>query len=312
MNDLVDTTAATTLSQGNDVVLPPAIVLRNVLVATDFSRCSARAMRYAINLAARYRAKLHLFHWVDTSAYDLIGTTALRHTIEAAWRDLQQLDMDLFVKGQLRGIKDKLHVEPGTLAEVLSRVIKQDEIDLIVIGTRGRSGLGKLILGSTAEKIFREASCPVLTVGPKVRGPLAPGPGSILFPTDFSDQSRDAESLAFSLAYKYDAHLFLLHVLEEQAEGVLHESRRVRCTGQQLRLLLRHDEQGAVKTDLIVKIGRPVETILRVAQEKHVRLVVLGVRARYSASDRLRWPNAYDIVRQSRWPVLTVKSNHTD
>jgi nucleotide-binding universal stress UspA family protein len=309
MSDRVDAIAATAMSDQNEAVPPEAIVLRNVLVPTDFSRCSARAMRYAIDLAHRYRAKLHLFHWVDASAYDLLGRAALRATIESAWRDLQQLDMDLFLKDRLKSIKDKLHVEAGELSEVLSRVVKREEIDLIVIGTRGRTGLGKLILGSVAERIFREASCPVLTVGPKARRPVAAGPGSILFPTDFSDQSCAAESLAFSLAHKYHAHLFLLHVLEQQAEGVLHASRRVNCAEQQLRVLLQHDYRGAVKADAIVKMGPPVETIVRFAHEKHVGLVVLGVRASYSASDRLTWPNAYEVMRQCRWPVLTVRSS---
>ena len=310
MNDFVEANAITTLSRGNEVVLPPAIVLRNVLVATDFSRSSAQAMRYAIDLADRYRAKLHLFHWVDSSAYDFLGTAALRHTIEAAWEQLRELDMDLFVKGRLRGIKDKLHVEPGNLDEVLSRVVRREEIDVIVIGTHGRIGLGKMILGSVAERIFRQASCPVLTVGPKVRRPLGRRPGSILFPTDFSAQSSAAEPLAFSLAHTTHARLLLLHVLEQQADGALHESRRVNWANQQLKFLVRHQPRNPIKTDLIVKIGLPVDAILRVAREKQVSLVVLGVRAPYNVSDRLTWTTAYEIVRQCQQPVLTVKSYH--
>ena len=93
-------------------------------------------------------------------------------------------------------------------------MVGRHAIDLIVLGSHGKHGLKKLVLGSAAEQIFRHADCPVLTVGPKV---VAPGPGEvafkhILFATDFSAGSLRALPYALSLAEENQARLALLHV----------------------------------------------------------------------------------------------------
>src|SRR5207248_11055703 len=99
--------------------------------------------------------------------------------------------------------------------EVLERLIERHEIDLFVLGTHGRQGLSKLVMGSAAEEIFRRARCPVLTVGPKA----ARDPGNfenwktILFATDFSAGSLKALPYALSLAEENEAKLILLHLV---------------------------------------------------------------------------------------------------
>jgi len=288
---------------------PPAIGFRNILMATDFSKCSDRALRYAVGIAHRYAATLHLFHWVDPTTYKFVGTDSIETARDSAWREIQQLDTDLVVKGLLRNIQDKVLVEYGELSEILPRVVTERAIDLIVIGTHGRTGWKKLILGSVAEKIFHQASCPVLTVGPNVTRSRVKddGPHDILFPTDFSPQSEAAGHYAFSLAKKYGSRLTLLHVLEHASEKILDERDRLLLAKTSLRDLAKVHDASMDNTDCLVKNGTPAESILRTATQKRADLIVLGVRARQGLSDRLMWPNAYRIVCESSCPVLSVR-----
>ena len=261
---------------------PPVIAIHNILMATDFSKCSERALGYAIGIARRYGATLHLFHWVDPTGYQLVGPDAVQAAREAAWRDIQQLDTELIVKGLLRNIQDKLLVADGELSKLLPRIVNERTIDLIVIGTHGRTGWKKLVLGSVAETIFRQASCPVLTIGPNVTRSRVKddGPHDILFPTDFSFQSQAAERYAFSLAKKYGSNLTLLYVLEQASEKILDEKDRRLLANASLRDLAKVHEAVLDNTDCLVKSGPPADSILRIAVQKQADLIVLGVRAR--------------------------------
>lgn len=284
------------------------VAFRNVLMATDFSKCSERALRYAIGIARRYGATLHLFHWVDPTAYRMVGEDAVQMAVEAAWRDLQQLDTDLVVKGLLRSIADKVIVEQGELSDVLPRVIASHAIDAIIIGTHGRTGWKKMVLGSVAEKIFREVRCPVLTVGPNVVRSRVKDDGAhdILYPTDFSPQSRAAEAYAFSISEKYSGRLTLLRVLETETKA--REPECVERAKAELLSLAEWHHRETDNTEFMVKTGPPADVILRAAGEKRADLIVLGVKARRAFADRLMWPNAYRIVCESLCPVLTVRT----
>lgn len=289
---------------------PPEIAFHNILMATDFSKCSDRALRYAIGIAHRYGATLHSFHWVDPTAYQFVGPDAVQAAHNAAWRDIQQLDTDLRLKSRLGNIQNKVLVEDGELSEILPRVVSERAIDLIVIGTHGRTGWKKMILGSVAERIFRQARCPVLTVGPNVtRSHLKyDGPRDILLPVDFSSQSEVAERYAFSLARKYGSRLTLLHVLEHTSANILDERDHLLQTKERLRDLADCHAAAMDKTDCLVKSGLPADTILRTAMQKRADLIVLGLRASSGLSDRLMWPNAYRIVCESSCPVLSVRT----
>jgi nucleotide-binding universal stress UspA family protein len=106
-------------------------------------------------------------------------------------------------------------IAEGDVQSVLASTIGQRKIDLVVIGTRGRSGFKKFFLGSVAEEIFREVSCPVLTVGPNAPlvVPQNGSPQRILYATDFNAESNLAASYALSLAQEFQASLTLIHVV---------------------------------------------------------------------------------------------------
>src|SRR5271166_538723 len=186
--------------------------LRNILVPTDFSECSELALGHALEIAARYDAQVRLFHCVDPTPYNLGAPDATQAACDAAWRDMRQLDSDLHRKGLAKKVEIKLHIEAGDLAAILPQISRDLAVDLIVVGTHGRTGWQKLVLGSVAEIVVRQASCPVLTVGPSDKGSLPRqfGPKSILLANDRSNPSKQAESYAFSLARKWGSRLTAL------------------------------------------------------------------------------------------------------
>jgi len=138
--------------------------LKRVLVATDFSAASEKALRHAIAIAQSYGAKFYLAHVVSALGFKLAGGDAAAMAIESAKRDLLQLEGRLAQAGALTGIEHETVVSEGNVWEQLELVIEQEHVDLIVIGTHGRSGISRLLFGSVAEGVVRGATMPVLLI----------------------------------------------------------------------------------------------------------------------------------------------------
>jgi nucleotide-binding universal stress UspA family protein len=155
--------------------------VKNILVATDFSDCSDSALRYGRELAHRFGARLHLLHALELPPLQLVGTEALvtmspelRVEIEAEARaNLDRLVTrdDRRTLGAVTAIRDR-----QTPTEAITRYAADENIDLIVLGTHGRHGFSRLIMGSVAEKVVRSAPCPVLTVREHERDFVVAGP----------------------------------------------------------------------------------------------------------------------------------------
>ena len=142
------------------VQAPAAIALKNILVATDFSPCSDRALRYALPIARRYGATVHLTHIVDSLGYVLTGRDVLEQAVDLAMREIKHLDSNPIFHAALKDVPHHATVETGDIAQTVCRLAADNDIDLIVIGTHGRSGIRKFFLGSVADQIFRYARCP--------------------------------------------------------------------------------------------------------------------------------------------------------
>lgn len=286
--------------------------LKRVLVATDFSPASEKALRHAIAIARSYGAKFYLAHVVSALGFKLAGGESAAMATEAARRDILQLEGRLAQAGALTGIEHEAVVSEGRVWEQLELVIEREHVDLIVIGTHGRTGLRKIFLGSAAEDIFRHASCPVLTVGPCVAPDPPPGAAlqHILYPTDFSQESTEAVPFAVSLAKQHGAKLTLLHVVEQfEGEAAADRARVVSALQERLKELL-PDEGLAGNPDFKVEIGPVDETILGIATAQSADLIVLGLRSPDTFLDHLSWLHAYKIVCAACCPVLTIRSPH--
>jgi nucleotide-binding universal stress UspA family protein len=227
--------------------------------------------------------------------------------MDTQWQDAQQ-SLDRFSdQGPLDDTPHMEVLERGELWNVLEDQIQRHKIDLIVLGTHGRHGLKKFVLGSAAEQIFRCASCPVLTVGPHVAPPQEPATFiSIIAAIDFSAGSLQALPYALSLAEENQAELVLFHVIPlvpiEHQESVAASART------HLEELLPTDASDWCRPECLVRFEFPAEGILNLAETRHADLIVMGVHRRAPvASAHLPWATAYQVVCHATCPVLTVR-----
>jgi nucleotide-binding universal stress UspA family protein len=182
--------------------------------------------------------------------------------------------------------------------------VRNHAVDLVVVGTSVRGGLGKVLLGSTAEDIIRVAPCPVLTVGPHVTASV--GVCSIVCATDFSLGSLRAAEFAVSLAHKFQADLTLIHVVE----GVLTDSpdRAIQLTEQRLREMIPSEPQLPHGPEVVVEIGPVAERILAIAKELIADIIVMGVRGAGAFAETASHFGsiAHRVVALAPCPVMTV------
>lgn len=285
------------------------LALKSLLFATDFSPASQAALPYAAAIARRYGARLSLAHVVRPQVWAPAPPewVPMESDVprQAALAEMAKLEQS----SVLAGLPHQVAVEEGAVWECLSRLIREQETDLLIMGTHGRRGLQKLLMGSVAEELFRLAACPVLTVGPGV----APTAGTaefhrILFATDFSNESQAALPYAVSLAQENQARLTLLHVVESASPGYLADPQRVLATlKEKLQGLLPREAALWCEPELALESGVPGEGILRVAEEQRADLIVLGVRPIRRLAAHLPIATAHEVVCHAACPVLTVR-----
>jgi nucleotide-binding universal stress UspA family protein len=293
-------------------VLPTSAEISNILLATDFSPASEAALQYARTVAEQYGAKLYLIHVLRPEARIGVPMDAVpelngaRHAAEENLAGLVALD-------SLKQIVREPILERGEIADVIPATIKERDIDLVVVGTHGRRGMRKLLLGSVAEEIFRMAACPVLTVGPEVssvRLEYGQFP-HIVFATDFSAASLHALPYALSLAKKTNARLTMLHAINEISEGAMEYLDEVTAAcKQRLTELLPSGAGSWCRPEFVVEFGPASDIILKVVEEEQADLVIMGAKRRLhtAAATHLPWPTAYLVAAQAPCPVLTVRA----
>jgi nucleotide-binding universal stress UspA family protein len=294
------------------------ISVKNILFLTDFSEPSEVALPFATSIARGYGAKVYALH-VFTPEPNVCGTPA-KLAIAAIEADEQHAKDR--IESQLAGLEHETIVDWSIdLWEAVQRTIKENNIDLIVMGTHGRTGAEKFFMGSVAEEIFRRSPVPVLTIGPHVRSSVHSGGRfhRVLFPTDFTGASLAAAPYAISLAQENKAKLVLLHVMrspELRSDNDRDEMRQRRFDLSVAEAI--HQLYEAVPTDAdlyypsqsLVQYGDPAERILALAEERSSDLIVLGVRdagGRIGAATHLARATAHKVVAQALCPVLTVR-----
>lgn len=289
------------------------ISFKNVLFLTDFSEPSEAALPFAITIARAYGAKVHGFHVLlpTPSAYTTPEFTvaAIEAEEESAQSGLQRLE------SQLAGIPHEASVERGEAVwPSVERIIQDAKIDLVVLGTHGRTGARKLLLGSVAEEMFRRLAVPVLTIGPDVRTRAHNDARfrRVLFATDFSPHSLAAWPYAVSLAQENQARLVLLHVVPEEKiseAAVLGEIPKGSPLSR-LNALLPKEADLWCRPESVVEYGDAATRILEEARNRGADLIVLGVRdvsGHLGAATHLGRATAHRVVAHAPCPVLTVR-----
>ncbi len=288
------------------------ISLDNILFLTDFSEPSEQALPFAISIARAHGAQLQALHvLLPTPA--LYTTPDLTVAAIEAEEEYAQAEMQR-IESCLAGLPHKTAIDRGTsLWLSVEQAIKDDHTDLIVMGTHGRTGARKLLLGSVTEEVFRRSLVPVLTIGPGVRT----GAHSdarfhrVLFATDFSSHSLAAWPYAISLAQEDEAHLTLLHIVPGGKTGNAEVPAEISIVSllSRLNALLPEEADLWCRPEVIVEKGAPAARILEVAKEQCADLIVLGVRAASSlgAATHLERATAHKVVAHAQCPVLTVR-----
>lgn len=287
------------------------IQLKNILFATDFSPSAAAALPYATELARRYGANLYALH-VRTPVINPMTPPAGWPALEKAAEE-EEREQRESLRNAIPGVKPTVLIEDGDLWTALQSVSAKQNIDFIVIGTRGRSGIGKLLLGSVAEEILREAGCPVLTVGP--HSPAQPHRNGeftrILYATSFSPESAAAAPYAVSLAQECQANLTLLHVLEDpKACDLVIPQDLIASSKRRLANLVPPEAALWCAPDYAVERGEVAQKILDVAEDRKADLIVLGVHRPTGipgAATHLPFATAHQVVSHAHCPVLTVR-----
>jgi nucleotide-binding universal stress UspA family protein len=299
--------------------------IKNILFPTDFSRCATQALDHALFLARRLDAKLHMihaivlhqedphnpaFHFPDPSELQeklaRMAREKMNHVLRASSESRPNLDV---VKEELRGY---------SVADLILEYAGARDIDLIVMGTHGHRGLDYMFLGSVAQQVVHEASCPVYTIR-ESENPGSPGEiDTILSPIDFSDHSSAALSAAKEAARLYEAKLQILHVVERApnptffeppapAYGDLETSLPDMIRGEMERFY--NESAGiSIPAKFHVVEGHVVHRILEYVSSNNIGMIVIATHGLSGFKHFLLGSVAEKVIRRAACPVLTIKA----
>lgn len=278
--------------------------LRTILVPTDFSYHAEEALEHAVLLGERYSADITLLH-VDEFSVSPLSLADHGDPVILAYREKkQQFFEQQFerLRAGVQGRSVRLHAQlsGGRAYKVIVEESERQQVDLVVIATRGLTHLSTYLIGSTAERVVRLSRQPVLSVqsGPKHGDKI----GSVLCPTDFSPAGNVALSYALSIARQNNAVLYLQYVSElEKPESESEIRRRLPALDEH------HPEAKKVKVEYVFdRDVEPSNSIIRFAEDREVGLIVMSTHGRKGLRRVYIGNNTAEVVRQSTRPVLTV------
>ena len=281
------------------------VFLRNVLFATDFSSASMKALPYVTGIARRFDSRLCIAHVVPPEDYPS-GLNSLDEAAQVACRAAELKMSSLLNSAPCRDLACEGVVGNGDIWIGLSDFMRRNATDLLVMGTIGRTGVRKFLLGSVAEEAMRESPCPVLTVGPECHAAQEIEFRNILYATDFSADSLAAAPNALAFSKNYRSRLTLLHVLEGLPESPYLDAQMARV---RLRELVPQRGDLGPEPEVMVEMGAPAKVILKAAADTASDLIVIGARGA-GALPRLAshfGSVAHKIVCRAVCPVLTVR-----
>ncbi|HET8890800.1 MAG TPA: universal stress protein [Candidatus Angelobacter sp.] len=283
----------------------PVAGLKNILFATDFSEASMKAFPYVAELSRHFGASVFACHIIIPTSLVAAAPQAAPSLYEAEY-DAATTELDnILASPQLKGLKTKPLLSSGILGDSLLEEITENNVDLVIAGTHGRTGLRRFLLGSAVEEICRVATCPVLTIGPDC--PTASIKiNRILVPTDLSDDSMRALPFVMKLAASYGASVIVLHVLPEETAS---NPDAIKLSEPVRRSMVHTFESRLtpLKAEFLIESGPVAETILKIAREKTVDVIAMGIRNAFLPGFHLRSSVAYRVMTAAHCPVVTCR-----
>lgn len=293
-----------------------------ILCPTDLSELSVRPLTYAATLARWYKAQLTVLHVVPTFDPVSVRSAALDEAVQFVYPISREEILEALrrlVDGAGAGSIDvSLATDAGDPSRTIIDRALTIPADLLVMGTHGRGGFERFMIGSVAEKVLRKAPCPVLMVPPHATATLPAEARfkNILCPMDFSPSALQAFGFALDLARQADGTVTVLHVLEwlaeEEPRAHAHfnvpEYRQhlIDDARQRVRELSAEERPRSAIQDVVVH-GRPHREILRIGAELSVDLIVMGAQGRGGLGLTLFGSTTQAVVRAAQCPVLTVR-----
>lgn len=282
------------------VFAPTRIAIKEILMATDYSSASESALPFALEMARHFDAGLHLVHvllpgeWEPT-ADDTTGAFEYKPA-EQAEKHMASLLSTI----DLGTVRCEYLIRRGSSVwEELDRIIQDKAIDMVVLGTHGRGGIEKLLVGSVAEEVFRKAPCPVLTIGPGFTGGVPTAFRRIVFATDLTPESLEHLPFVLGFAEDWNAHVIVMHVPKSPyvPDRLVAES-----TVKRMRELI----PPQANLEYAVEFGDPAYAIKHLAENENCDLIMLGAHIGGDASTHFSGTIAHKILLEARCPVLTV------
>ena len=293
------------------------MMIKRILCAIDRSPSSLQAFSYALALARWQNARLNLLEVIEEAPPPGVSRAPTSDGLSNETRTTLERDLRrVLTARRASDVKVEISLRNGNVVQEILAQAKTSRADLVVIGSHGRGGVQRLVLGSVAEKVLRLATCPVLTVRTGVR--LARRRRSpfetILCPTDFSAAANRAVAYAKRLAQEADARLIVMTAVEwpfgeAVMSGAVAELRNSieSDASEALTRLLPRSANGP-RTETIVALGKAGDAILKVARGRSADLIVMGVSGRGALDVALLGSTAHHVIREGTWPVLTVRT----
>ena len=283
--------------------------LKSVLFATDFSARSESALTYAISIARRFRSSLLVTHVLNSDGYGLMAPEAVAQVLTGVKEVAARKIAELMRSKRSEDVQYQPIVEEGAIVDTLLDIVQQKSIDLMVLGTHGRRGLDQLMLGSVAEKVFRLAPCPVLTVGPNAPSVTSETASvkHILYPMELSTDVPDAAAHALTIAKAYDAELTFLNVIEHSSTSPEEKTWINVAAEHWFEDRVARDLGLGKKAHFVQKFGNPATAILKCAKESGADLIVMNVHGAHPTLAGHLPGVAYRVVTEAPCPVLTIR-----
>jgi nucleotide-binding universal stress UspA family protein len=302
------------------------ITFERILCSTDLSEASVPSLKYASALARRYGAHVTVLHVVPSFEPMTVPAAGFMYPMQVVSpmsRDEVLREMHKLVAGAgVEATNTTFVAEAGDPARMIVEQSLAAATDLVVMGTHGRSGFERLLIGSVAEKVLRKAPCPLLLVPPHA----AVGTSAdvtfrnILCPLDFSPSALQALGFALELAREGKATVRVLYAVELLPEEELRTNAHfnvpeyrqhvVEDALGRLNTLLAGESRSSIAVEPMVAVGRAYREILRVAADAPTDLIVMGAQGRGGLGLTLFGSTTQQVVRAATCPVLTVRGPH--
>lgn len=283
------------------------IHVKNIMVPVDFSEPSKKAVNYGLSLASEFDSRLVLAHIApfDTAQYERAKVQLLQ-LIPPEYRD--KLDFEIIVKA-------------GDVRSELLAAVEEKAIDLVVMGSRGRSYFERMLLGSVTERMLRKLHVPVLTISDLDPEKEIHVPGiipvrRIVYAADLSDGSEAGLEFSIRLARGLDAHLTVVHAMQAldialygmETTAFMPDYTAVANAQatEKLSKMVALVSDGSVPITTALVSGVPYEAINRVAEQNDADLIVINLQGKGRLERALLGTTAERVIRTAKVPVLSL------